>query len=152
VGDYNFNSVTLQYNLGGQRRVSGSASVEVGEFYDGTITSLQYQRGRVTLSDQFSVEPSVSYNDVKLRAGDFTTTLVGLRADFAFTPLMFVGGLLQYDTDSDSFSSNLRFRWEYAPGSEFFAVYTDERTTLGSGFPGLQNRAFVLKINRLLRF
>ena len=151
VGDYDFNSVTFQYSFGGQRRVSGSMSFEVGEFYDGTIRAVRFSRGRISVLDQFSVEPSVSYNDVKLPAGDFTTTVVGLRADYAFTPLMFVGGLVQYDSDSDSFSSNLRFRWEYAPGSEFFAVYTDERTTVGSGFPGLQNRAFVLKINRLLR-
>ena len=102
--------------------------------------------------DRFSLEPSVSFNDIKLPAGDFTTTLVGLRADYAFSPLMFVGGLVQYDSDSDSFSTNLRFRWEYAPGSEFFAVYTDERSTLGSGIPEFETRAFVLKINRLLRF
>ena len=152
VGDYDFNSVTFQYSFGGQRRVSGSMSFEVGEFYDGTIRALRFRRGRISVLDQFSVEPSVSYNDVKLPAGDFTTTVVGLRADYAFTPLMFVGGLVQYDSDSDSFSSNLRFRWEYAPGSEFFAVYTDELTTVGSGFPELENRAFVLKINRLFRF
>jgi len=152
VGDYDFNSVTFQYNFGGQRRVSGFASLEIGEFYDGTITSIGYQRGRISVLNQFSLEPSISFNDVKLPAGDFTTTLVGLRADYAFTPLMFIGGLIQYDSDSDSFSSNLRGRWEWAPGSEFFAVYTDERTTLGRGFPGLQNRAFVLKITRLLRF
>jgi hypothetical protein len=152
VGDYDFNSVTFQYNFGGQRRVSGFASLEIGEFYDGTIKSIGYQRGRISVLNQFSLEPSISFNDVKLPAGDFTTTLVGLRADYAFTPLMFIGGLIQYDSDSDSFSSNLRGRWEWAPGSEFFAVYTDERTTLGRGFPGLQNRAFVLKITRLLRF
>ena len=152
MGDYDFNSVTLQYSLGAQRRVSGSFRFQIGEFYDGTIRSVGYNRGRISVTERFSLEPSVSYNDVKLPAGDFTTTLVGLRADYAFTPLMFVGGLVQYDSDSDSFSSNLRFRWEYAPGSEFFAVYTDERTTLGGGYPDLQNRAFVLKINRLFRF
>ena len=152
VGDYDFKSVSFRYGLGGQRRVTGSFSLEIGEFYDGTIRTVRYERGRISVSDRFSLEPSVSFNDVKLPAGDFTTTLVGLRADYAFTPLMFVGGLIQYDSDSDSFGSNLRFRWEYAPGSEFFAVYTDERTTVRSGFPELQNRAFVLKINRLLRF
>jgi hypothetical protein len=132
--------------------VSGSLSLQIGEFYDGTIRAARYSRGRISVTDQFSLEPSVSYNDVKLLAGDFTTTVLGLRADYAFTPLMFVGGLVQYDSDSDSFSSNLRFRWEYAPGSEVFAVYTDERATVGGGFPTLENRAFVLKINRLLRF
>ena len=152
VGAYDFNSVTLQYNLGGQRRVSGFVSFEIGEFYDGKIRAIRLRRGRISVFDQFSLEPSVSYNDVKLPAGDFATTVVGLRADYAFTPLMFVGGLVQFDSDSDSFSSNLRFRWEYAPGSEFFAVYTDERTTLGGGFPEIENKAFVLKINRLLRF
>ena len=151
VGDYDFNNITLQYSLGGQRRLSGSMSFEIGEFYDGTIRAIRFSQGRISVLDQFSLEPSVSFNDVKLPAGDFTTNVFGLRADWAFTPLMFVGGLVQYDSDSDSFSSNLRFRWEYAPGSEFFAVYTDERTTLGGGYPELQNRAFVLKINRLLR-
>jgi hypothetical protein len=152
VGDYDFKSVTFNYTLGRQRRVSGFFSFQIGEFYDGDIMSVGYRQGRISLNERFSLEPSVSYNDVKLLAGDFTTTLVGLRADYAFTPLMFVGGLVQYDSDSDSFSSNLRFRWEYAPGSEFFAVYTDERSTLERGIPEIEARAFVLKINRLLRF
>jgi hypothetical protein len=152
VGDYDFNNLTFLYGLGGQRRVTGSLSFQIGEFYDGTIRSVGFSRGRISVTQRFSLEPSVSFNDVKLEAGDFTTTLVGLRADYAFTPLMFVGGLMQYDSDSESFSTNFRFRWEYAPGSEFFAVYTDERTTLENGIPEIETRAFVLKINRLLRF
>ena len=38
------------------------------------------------------------------------------------------------------------------PGSELFLVYTDERDTLARDYPELGNRAFVVKINRLLRF
>jgi hypothetical protein len=152
VGEYDFRSAALSFGFGAQRRISGQASLEIGEFYDGTITTIGLQRGRISVLDRFTLEPSISYNDVRLPAGSFETTVVGVRADFAFTPLMFVGGLIQYDSQSNSFSTNLRFRWEYAPGSEFFAVYTDERSTLGSGIPDLRNRAFVLKINRLLRF
>src|SRR5437867_8142203 len=37
-------------------------------------------------------------------------------------------------------SSNIRFRWEYQPGSDLFFVYSDGRDTLGAGFPRLQNR------------
>ena len=48
---------------------------------------------------------------------------------------MFASGLLQYNSTDNSFSSNLRFRWEYHPGSELFVVYTDERDTVVSGFP-----------------
>ena len=39
-----------------------------------------------------------------------------------------------------------------AAGSELFVVYTDERDTRGNGYPDLRNRAFVVKVNRLVRF
>jgi hypothetical protein len=42
--------------------------------------------------------------------------------------------------------------WEYQPGSELFVVYNEQRDTLARRFPGLENRAFVVKINRLFRF
>jgi hypothetical protein len=64
---------------------------------------------------------------------------------------MFASGLIQYSSSDRLFSSNLRFRWEYLPGSELFVVYTDERDTMKPGFPDLRNRAFVVKVNRLFR-
>jgi hypothetical protein len=64
---------------------------------------------------------------------------------------MFVSALLQYNSADSTFSSNLRFRWEYIPGSEFFVVWTDEHDTVPNRV-GLRNRAFVVKATRLLRF
>ena len=46
----------------------------------------------------------------------------------------------------------MRLRWEYSPGSELFVVYNDQRDTLARSFPDLQNRAVIVKINRLFRF
>jgi hypothetical protein len=44
-------------------------------------------------------------------------------------------------------------RWEYSPGSELFIVYNEEdNTEAPTGLPGLQNRAFIVKVNRFLRF
>jgi hypothetical protein len=43
---------------------------------------------------------------------------------------------LEWSNDS-VFGMNLRFRWEYRPGSELFVVYTDERDTRVAGFPEL---------------
>ena len=65
---------------------------------------------------------------------------------------MFVSGLFQYSSGTETLSTNLRLRWEYSPGSELFVVYTDERTTVGPRSPALANRVFVVKFNRLLRF
>jgi hypothetical protein len=152
IGGYGFNDATLSYSLGQQRRASGTLSLQRGQFYNGTITALGYTGARVGVLKQWSVEPGVSINRVRLPVGDFTTRLIRARSDYAFSPRRFVSALLQYSSTDHTFSSNLRFRWEYVPGSELFVVYSDERDTTVPGFPGLRNRAFVVKINRLFRF
>ncbi|MGE3511964.1 MAG: DUF5916 domain-containing protein [Vicinamibacterales bacterium] len=153
TGSYRFRNVNAGYGFGQQRRISGTVNVARGQFYDGAITTLTVSGARVAVTRQFSVEPSLTLNDVHLSVGDFTTKLARARADYAFSPRRFVSALVQYSTSDRSFSSNLRFRWEYIPGSELFVVYTDDRDpTLPTGVPALKNRAFVIKINRMLRF
>jgi hypothetical protein len=49
-------------------------------------------------------------------------------------------------------SANVRFRWEYQPGSELFVVLNEQRDTAVAGFPFLTNRSFIVKVNRLFRF
>lgn len=152
IGDYRFSDAQVSYYFGPQRRVSGNMSVQHGHFYDGTITAVSLSGARASVTSQLSVEPSVSINRVLLPHGDFTTRLVRARTDYAFSPRMFASGLLQYNSADNTFSTNLRFRWEYQPGSELFVVYTDERDTVTDGFRGLKNRAFVVKMNRLWQF
>ena len=112
-----------------------------------------FGRGRLELTPRLSVEPGVSYNKVDLPEGVFTTNLVTARTTYTVTPLMFVSALLQYNSGSRSLSANVRLRWEYRPGSELFVVYNEQRDTLApTRFPQLENRAFIIKINRLFRF
>ena len=151
-GGYRFSQVLGTYTFGAQRRASGAFSIQSGQYYDGTITAFGYSGGRISATRRLSVEPGISINQVDLPAARFTTKLVRARTDYGFSPRMFATALLQYSSSDRSFSSNLRFRWEYRPGSEFFAVYTEERDTLLAGFDALRNRSFVLKMNRLLRF
>jgi hypothetical protein len=108
--------------------------------------------GRATLSPRLSIEPTFSINDVDLPQQSFVTTLVGSRVTYTMTPLMFVSALLQYNSDLRNLSANVRLRWEYRPGSELFVVYNEERDTLTHRVPDLRNRAFIVKVNRLLRF
>ena len=152
VGGYGFSDVSLSYSMGGQRRISGSFSFQRGGFFSGTITSAGYRRGRIEVTPQLSVEPGVSVNRIELPEGRFTATLATTRATYTVTPRMFFGGLLQYNSSNNTLSANLRLRWEYSPGSELFVVYTDQRDTMLRGAPVLENRAFIVKINRLFRF
>jgi hypothetical protein len=152
AGEYHFNDATASYLFGQQRRVSGRLSLQSGQYYGGRISTFGFSSARVSVTPQFSVEPSVSITRLTLPHGKFTSSLTRIRADYGLTPRKFLGTLLQYNSADRSFSTNMRFRWEYLPGSELFVVYTDERDTLLRGFPELKNRAFVVKVNRLLRF
>jgi len=66
---------------------------------------------------------------------------------------MFVSGIAQYNSAGTSFGTNVRFRWEYRPGSELFVVYADDYITEEQrpDVTSLRHRALVIKFNRLLR-
>jgi len=158
AGGHQFTNALVSYALGAQRRISGTVSLQAGDFYNGTLTALGFSAARVSVLKQFSFEPTISINRVDIPGSVVTTKLYRTRADYGFSPLMFMSALLQYTSTDRAFSSNLRFRWEYRSGSELFIVYTDERDLTDPRFAlatqvlGVKNRAFVVKINRLLRF
>ena len=151
-GRYDFQTTKIGFNLGRRRKVSGNMSVEHGTFYDGHRTSVNVSQGRVSLTNALSVEPTYSLNDVDVPEGAFTTHLVGSRITYTMTPLMFVSALVQYNSGTNSVSTNARLRWEYQPGSELFVVYNEDRNTLARSFPATSTRAFIVKVNRLFRF
>jgi hypothetical protein len=153
VGSYDFYTTRVGYTAGQQRPVSGEVVLETGHFYNGDRTSIAVNTARVQVTPQVSLEPSFSVNWVDLVQGAFTAKVVRTRATYTITPRMFVSGIVQYNYAGASFGSNVRFRWEYRPGSELFVVYTDDYNTdeLRPDVTSLRNRALVIKFNRLFR-
>ena len=151
VGGYEFSDVRVFYRLGPQRRFTGFVIASTGGFFGGTRSRVSY-RGRVELTPEFSIEPDISQNWVDLPVGAFTTTLLRLRSTYTLSSRSFAAALIQYNTSNSSLSMNLRYRWEYQPGSDIFVVYTDGRDTQGLGYPDLRNQSFVVKFTRLFRF
>ncbi len=154
VGGHAFTDAEISYRFGEQRPFSGSASLQRGGFFNGDITALTLRQARIAILPQLSVEPSVSFNWIDTPQGSFRTDLVVTRVNYAFNARMFFSGLVQYNSASDTVSNNLRFRWEYSPGSEIFVVYTEDRDTVTlrpNRFTDLRNRGFVVKFNRLFR-
>ncbi len=156
VGDYSFADYQVAYAIGQQRRINGQVALRRGDYFGGQLTSLELSQGRIGVLPQMSVEPIVSFNWIDTPFGTFQSNLAVTRVNYAFNPRMFFSGLLQYNSADDSFSSNLRLRWEYSPGSELFVVYTDDRDITNGFRPDrgfdLRNRGFVVKFNRLFRF
>ena len=158
AGRYSFRDVEVGYNFGSQRRISGNLSVRRGTFYTGEITSVRLDRARIEILPQLSVEPSVEFNwidlpDQQAFAGEFNQHVARTRVTYSLTPRTFLSGLVQYNSGTRRVSGNFRFRWEWAPGSEFFLVFTEERNTdILDRWSAPLNRGLVIKVNRLFRF
>jgi hypothetical protein len=150
AGRYDFGETKLSYLLGPERPLTGTATIARGSYYGGRKTELSYN-GRVSATSQFIIEPIVTLDWLDMPAGHFTSKLVSARNTYTMTPRMFVAALIQYNSTAARLGINLRFRWEYQPGSDFFVVYNDGRDTLGGGFPSVLNRSISIKFTHLFR-
>lgn len=150
-GAYDFSQGKLLVTTSAQRPVSGTMIVTRGGFYGGTLTEVSW-RGRVELGPQFQAEPTLSLNHFRTPWGDGDSNIISSRFTYTLTPRMFASALVQYQSATESVSTNARVRWEYQPGSELFFVYSDGRNTVGPGFPLLDNRSLVVKLTKLFRF
>lgn len=98
----------------------------------------------------FSGSMAISRTDADLGGanGQFVREIVTGRANYSFTPNMFVDGLAQWDPDQDLLNLNVRFNFIHAPLSDLFVVYNEQRFTYdGSPAPG---RSVIVKFTRML--
>jgi hypothetical protein len=150
-GAYLNTQSNISYQLGNQRKVTGTVSTTVGSFYGGAQVTGTYN-GRVEITRHLGVEPRVGIGSIDIGTGEVLTRLIGLRTTYAMTAQMFVTAFLQYNSAASVIGLNTRFRWEYRPGSDLFVVYSEGRDTTVRGFQGQSNRQLVVKLTRLVRF
>jgi hypothetical protein len=152
VGAYRFNDVEASYTIGPSRKVNGTVVAGGGQFFDGTRTEIGY-RGRIEVTSRLGVEPGISFNWVDLTEGSFLAKLLTARVTYNLSPRKAFMALVQYNSEGHVIGANLRFRWEYRPGSDLFIVYNEGRdTSLGVNRSELSTRSFVVKFTRLFRF
>jgi hypothetical protein len=152
VGVYRFNDAEASYTIGPQRKVNGTVVAGGGQFFDGTRTEVAY-RGRVEVTSRLAVEPGLSFNWVDLTEGSFLAKLLTARVTYNLSPRKAVMALVQYNSEGHVVGANVRFRWEYRPGSDLFVVYNEGRdTSLGVNRSELSSRSFAVKFTRLFRF
>jgi hypothetical protein len=119
-----------------------------GEFYDG------YRRnytigGTFRLNEHLNVSLSDQINDIELTSGSYVTHLLTSRVNVYFTTKVFVNALVQYNTDTNQWSSNVRLDIIHRPLSDIYLVY-NERRDYRSG--DLISRAVIAKMTYLLAF
>ena len=147
-GRYEFDEWFVFWNTNAAARVAFNNRFSVGDFYDGTRRAFTFGPS-VRLSGNFNASLGVQVQDVELSTGDFVSTLVTGRVNYNINTRMFVNALLQYNTDSGQWSSNLRFNVIHRPLSDFFLVYNERRDERSGA---LLDRAVIAKMTYLMAF
>jgi len=125
AGYYKYEQYCLFAGSAEHRKVSVSANYCGGEFFDGDQVSAG---GRISWrpSSHFQLATSYNYNYIELPGGAFTTRLISLRADVAFTNMWSWANLIQYDNVSYSLGLNSILRFVPRAGRELVFVVNQE--------------------------
>lgn len=144
VGTYDWAGVTVSLRTYNGRRVSGSTSVNVGQFYDGTKTTVTTQAD-LRPGKLLSFAPTYQVNDVDIRAGAFVTHLVGLRANVSFSTNLLTSAFLQYNSAGQLAATQVRLNYIFRTIDNLYVVFNDTHFTDGI-FRGRSNRSLVTKL------
>ncbi|MDA0679271.1 MAG: DUF5916 domain-containing protein [Proteobacteria bacterium] len=125
AGDYSFDQYCVNGESGEFRKVSVEAFYCGGDFYDGTISA----PGASVVwrpNAHFKISAGFSPTEIELAGGSFTTRLVSLRADIAFTNTWYWENFAQYDNVSYGLGLNSILRWAPRAGREMVLVLNRE--------------------------
>jgi hypothetical protein len=147
-GRYEFNEYFIFWNTNAAARLSLNSRYAIGPFYDG------YRRAytlspTLRLNENFNASVGLQINDVSVPDGAFVSKLLTTRVNYNFTTSVFFNALVQYNSDTRQWTSNLRFNIIHRPLSDFFLVYNDRRDERSGT---LLNRAVIAKLTYLVAF
>jgi len=125
-GTYYSSEVQLYFSTDESQPLSFGMQATVGEKFGGDRSILSPWIG-YRIGDKFSSSLSVDYNDYDLpvAGGDFSVTLSRLRLSYSFTPKILLQLLMQYNDDSETLSTNLRFSWLRTANTGLYLVYNE---------------------------
>lgn len=120
----------------------------IGDFYDG------YRRnyllgGTFRLNEHLNLSLNDQINDIDLKAGSYVTHLLTGRVNYYFNTKVFVNALVQYNTDTNQWSSNVRLDIIHRPLSDIYLVYNERRDSRSGN---LISRALIAKMTYLFAF
>ena len=131
--------------------LSASLLHRVGSYYDGDYHGWQLTVG-LRAGARLLSELGWNRDDVKLPSGTFRNDLVPVKVSYAFTSLASLQGLIQYNRQTSTFSSNLRLALLNRSGTGFFVVYNDRHDTSSFTPAELLGRSVVVKYTRLFDY
>ena len=126
AGQYQFQRVHFQAESSTAGAFQAGAQLEVGGFYDGTLTqAIPYVRWTMPDSKwrfEFSNETDAAH----LREGNFVQRLYQLKASYSFDANFAFSSFTQFDTDTHRVGLNAQLRWMIAPQRDLFFIFNHQ--------------------------
>ena len=122
AGTYHFNRPRVSFTSDLSKRIVFNAREKWGHFYSGN----RYETsGGMTWrpNPHLLLDLSESYNKVRLREGDFTTSLFAGRLNYNFSRKLLTSALVQLNSSARLSAVNVRLRYIYRPNSDLFIIY-----------------------------
>jgi hypothetical protein len=146
AGAYKYSEYFVLARTDTGRKVSGNGRWAGGPFYTGYKHS--YQAGATYRhSNKLTAAFNYTHNNISLHAGRFKTNLLSTRINYGFSTTMFINSLIQYNSDTHQWSSNVRFNIIHRPLSDIFVVYNERRDSISGG---LVDRALIAKMTYMI--
>jgi len=144
-GEYRYEDAGFSLDSNKSAALSGGVELSGGEFWTGrqrtTAGNVRYR-----FSARLAASATLTRSVVDLPEGSFTADLVGLRLDWSFSPRMFLNSFVQYNGETDTWLSNVRYNFIHRPLSDIYIVWNETRSTT------LTRRALLLKYTHMLAF
>ncbi len=151
AGEYTFDAHGMEFYTSEARPFSGGVGFSIGSFFGGTRREVTFDAAW-RKNRHLTAAVSLEQNWLRLKQGDFDTSLVACRLDYSFTPFITLANFVQYDTESRNIGLQSRLRWIFAPGNEFFVVLNHAwQENQFDRFESAQTR-FRVKVNYTFRF
>jgi hypothetical protein len=146
-GSYHFNRPRVAFTSDQSKRVVLTGRYKWGDFYSGKRDEVS---GGVTFrpNEHFLFDFSDSFNNERLREGDFTTNLFLGRVNYNFSRKLLTSALMQINSAARLSAINVRLRYIYRPNSDLFITY-NQTTGVGLERPSY---SFQLKLTRDFTF
>lgn len=143
--EYEWVDVGLFAGSSDSRPFSVRGFVVAGDFWDGQRLAWNVTF-RVRPSRFFQASTTWAHNDIEAGTGEFETNVVRQRLRVAVSPTMGLDAFLQYNDAAENTALNLRFAWQYRPGSDLFVVYNHGWDAPGIGDLSTRDRQVIVKM------
>jgi hypothetical protein len=151
AGEYAFWNGGVEYDSDPSAPVNVSLRSKNGTFYGGDHVGWEASVG-VRVGARLISSAGWNRDDIKLPGGGFKNDLVPINVSYSFTSLASLRGLIQYNRQTSTTSSNIRLALLNRSGTGLFVVYNDRRDTSDFTSEELLGHSFIVKYTRLVDF